>query len=185
MTRPSLLLGFLVSAVAICACKGELSIDAAEADGGEGGTGAVEAGSGGGVDASGSSSSGGQGSSGSGGVQGSSGSSGGGSGSSGSSSSGSSSSGGLCSLGKPTFTPPGGTTFTGSGFIVINSPPEFPMDGVVFYTTDQTVPTHASKALSGPIQVDMSETIAAIATAPGCADSPIAFATYSHEAPDQ
>ena len=57
---------------------------------------------------------------------------------------------------------------------------------VVYYTVDGTIPTHASQAYLGPIQVRTNnETIRAIADYPGtCSDSTAALATYTLTLPD-
>ena len=82
----------------------------------------------------------------------------------------------------PTFTPPDGTSFVGlgTGSVTINAPTGFPSTGQIFYTTDQTIPTHASKAYVGAIQItETPETITAIAFASGtCSDSNPVHATY-------
>jgi hypothetical protein len=82
----------------------------------------------------------------------------------------------------PTFTPSGGklplvpvTITPPSGF-----PVNFPAgNAFVFYTTDGTLPTHASPAYTGPIQIDAVEAIHAIAYYPGvCTDSMVAVANF-------
>ena len=50
---------------------------------------------------------------------------------------------------------------------------------IIHYTTDGTKPTTSSSLYAGPISVNASETISAIATAPGYTTSGIASATYT------
>lgn len=88
----------------------------------------------------------------------------------------------------PTFNPPAGTINVGSTVTIVppaNFPPNFPQgNGVIFYTVDGTIPTQASTAYSGPIQINAAETIHAIAVDPGvCTDSTVAVATFTIEAP--
>jgi hypothetical protein len=80
----------------------------------------------------------------------------------------------------PTFAPPispnphVGTTWTITCPIVV--PGE-----LIFYTTDQTIPTHASKVYTGPVQFTSTGvlTVTAICSAPGHNDSPSASATWT------
>jgi hypothetical protein len=84
----------------------------------------------------------------------------------------------------PTFTPAAGTIDVGSTVTIV-PPADFPTmfpqgNATIFFTVDGTIPTHASQAYSGPIQVNTSETIRAIAYYPGtCSDSSIALASYT------
>ncbi len=91
--------------------------------------------------------------------------------------------------GPPTFVPDGGTVTLGST-VTIDPPAGFPANfpagnAFVYYTTNGTVPTHASTAYAGPIEISGSESIRAIAYYPGvCTDSNPTLATYSTIAPD-
>jgi hypothetical protein len=81
----------------------------------------------------------------------------------------------------PTFMPVAGMINQGSTVTIV-PPTGFPAApvGFMFFTTDGTLPTHASQAYSGPIQVSQNETIRVIAFAQGvCTDSVIASATYT------
>lgn len=82
-------------------------------------------------------------------------------------------------LGPPTFNPPDGSAFCGVRSVTIAPPPHFPPGGTIYFTTDQTIPTHASKVYVGPIELSESETITALASAPGLGDSAPAHATYT------
>lgn len=84
----------------------------------------------------------------------------------------------------PTFMPNGGSIVQGSSVDIL-PPAGFPASGWIFYTTDNSTPTHANPIYSGPIQVAMNETIRAIAYAQGvCTDSPVAAATFVVTPPD-
>jgi hypothetical protein len=80
----------------------------------------------------------------------------------------------------PTFTPPVspnpriGTSWT------ITCPLVVPGE-LIFYTTDQTFPTHASKVYTSPVQFTSPGilTVTAICSAPGYNDSPIAMVTWN------
>jgi hypothetical protein len=90
--------------------------------------------------------------------------------------------------GAPTFNPPAGAINLGSTVTIVppaNFPATFPQgNAVIYYTVDGTIPTHASPAYSGPIQINASQTIHAFAYDPGvCADSTIALASFTIEAP--
>jgi Fn3 associated len=84
----------------------------------------------------------------------------------------------LGTLAPPTFNPSDGTVFSAAGSVVISPSAGSPSGTIIYYTTDQTVPTHASTQYVGPIQVDQSEPITAIESAPGYADSSPAHASY-------
>jgi len=75
---------------------------------------------------------------------------------------------------------PAGGTYTSPQAVSIVNPSA---GGSVFYTTDGSVPTHSSKLYAGPISVSASQTIRAIATAPGFSQSPVAQGTFSIEGP--
>jgi hypothetical protein len=103
-----------------------------------------------------------------------------GAGMSGGSGSSSATSNGAAACTTPTFTPQGGTVAAGTAVTLTAS--GLPANGLIYYTTDQTMPTHESTfvASGGTVTVSQSETITAIAYAMGaCADSEIAIATYS------
>ena len=59
-----------------------------------------------------------------------------------------------------------------------HGPLGFPNAGTLYYTLDGTLPTHTGLSYVGPIQVATSETIFAIASAPGYQDSPPVHASY-------
>ncbi len=50
---------------------------------------------------------------------------------------------------------------------------------IIYYTTDGTTPTPSSRQYNGPINVDATETIQAMATAPNDGNSAVASATYT------
>ncbi len=84
----------------------------------------------------------------------------------------------------PTFMPGAGAVAGGTSVTIVppaNFPASFPQgNGTVYYTVDGTIPSHASPAYSGPIQVNAAETIHAIASDPGvCTDSSVALAAYT------
>lgn len=80
----------------------------------------------------------------------------------------------------PTFLPVAGTVPAGT--MVTVAVAGLPANGFIYYTTDSTMPTHASTfvASGGTITVSQTETITAIAYAMGaCSDSAVATATYT------
>jgi hypothetical protein len=85
----------------------------------------------------------------------------------------------MLGCGTPTFAPNGGTVASGST-VTILAAPGFPSNGVIYYTTDGTTPTHGSAIYAGPIQVTMPETLSAMAFAQGaCSDSAVATAMFA------
>jgi Chitobiase/beta-hexosaminidase C-terminal domain/FG-GAP-like repeat len=75
----------------------------------------------------------------------------------------------------PTFTPAAGI-YTSTQAVSIN---EGTSGATIYYTTDGTTPTTSSSVYSGPITVTPTETIQAVATAPGYVQSAVGIATYS------
>lgn len=89
----------------------------------------------------------------------------------------------------PTFNPAAGPVVIGSTVAIVppaGFPAGFPAGNAsIFYTVDGTLPTHASAAYAGPIQVNGPEAIRAIAFNPGvCTDSTVALANYSVTQPE-
>jgi Galactose oxidase-like, Early set domain/Chitobiase/beta-hexosaminidase C-terminal domain/Glyoxal oxidase N-terminus len=75
----------------------------------------------------------------------------------------------------PIFSPKTGT-YTSSQSVAITDS----MSGVaIYYTTDGSPPTSSSKLYTGPVVVSSSQTIKAIATAPGYSNSALATAAYT------
>ena len=77
-------------------------------------------------------------------------------------------------LAAPTFSPAGGT-FTSEQSVTISAAE----GATIYYTTDKTVPTTNSTKYSGPITVNETTTIRAIAVKDGYTNSEIAEATYT------
>ena len=75
----------------------------------------------------------------------------------------------------PTFNPPAGS-FPNAQSVAISSATA---GATIYYTTNGSVPTTSSTRYSAPIQVSSTETIQAIATASGFADSAVAAAAYT------
>jgi len=75
----------------------------------------------------------------------------------------------------PTFSVAGGTYATNQS-VAIN---DATSGATIYYTTDGTTPTTGSAVYGGPIPVNSSETIEAIATASGYSTSAVATATYT------
>jgi hypothetical protein len=75
----------------------------------------------------------------------------------------------------PTFLPAAGT-YTSAQSVTISSTD---MSAMIYYTTDGSTPTANSTLNRGPITVSASETIKAIAIAPGFVNSTIASAAYN------
>jgi hypothetical protein len=78
-------------------------------------------------------------------------------------------------VGPPTFSPAGGT-YTGAQTVTISSSTT---NAVIYYTLNGTVPTSASTKYTGPISVSTSETVEALATYTGFADSVVISAKYT------
>ncbi len=75
----------------------------------------------------------------------------------------------------PTFAPAPGT-YTSSQVVSLgdNAP-----GAMIYYTTDGTTPTTNSAVFGGPFSVTPTETVQAVATAPGYVQSGVGIATYS------
>ena len=74
----------------------------------------------------------------------------------------------------PIFSLKAGTYVTGGPLTISNGM----ANASIYYTTDGTTPTKSSNWYSGPITVSTSETIQAMATAPGYRNSGVASASY-------
>ncbi len=75
----------------------------------------------------------------------------------------------------PTFSVPGGT-YTAVQTVTIS---DSVADATFYYTTDGTTPTTSSTVYSGPVTVSSTESLQAMATAPGWSPSPVASASYT------
>jgi hypothetical protein len=75
----------------------------------------------------------------------------------------------------PTFNPAGGTITAPISVTIANGTP----GATIYYTTNGTTPTSSSTKYSGPMSVDVTETLNAIAVAPGFLSSAVASATYT------
>jgi len=75
----------------------------------------------------------------------------------------------------PTFTPPGGSYTTAQQVAIVDATP----GASIYYTTDGTAPTVASKLYAGAIPVSSNETISAIAAASGYNNSAVGSAIYT------
>jgi hypothetical protein len=72
---------------------------------------------------------------------------------------------------------PGSLSFTGSISVTIT---DSTLGATLYYTTDGSTPSTSSNRYSGPITVNATETIKAIATASGYSTSAVALATYTN-----
>lgn len=81
----------------------------------------------------------------------------------------------LPSAATPTFNPPGGTYSSAQTVIISDTTP----GATIYYTTNGTTPTTSSTVYTSPIVVSSSETIKAIATAPGYSQSSVPSAAYT------
>lgn len=79
----------------------------------------------------------------------------------------------------PTFTPPGGSYSTAQTVSLVSKT----IDVALYYTLDGSAPTTASARYTTPLAVTATETIRAIAIAPGFPQSAIASATYTMTSP--
>ncbi len=80
---------------------------------------------------------------------------------------------------EPTLSPAPGTFTTRQTVAIADTA----KTAVIYYTTDGTTPTSASNKYTAPILVTQSETIQAIAIAPGYQNSKVASGTYVIETP--
>ncbi|HUN56488.1 MAG TPA: chitobiase/beta-hexosaminidase C-terminal domain-containing protein [Candidatus Binataceae bacterium] len=80
----------------------------------------------------------------------------------------------------PTFSP-GSGTYTSTQTVTIS---DTTAGAAILFTTDGTTPTTSSTVYSTPISVSTSETIQAIATAPGATTSAVGSATYTINNPN-
>ena len=98
----------------------------------------------------------------------------------------------LPQLGPPTFShPPSGSSIVRGTTVLITPPGDLPGSGSVRYTTDGATPGDQSTVYDGGIVVlftngcdGETETVKAIATAPGYLDSPVASASYVNSVPE-
>ena len=75
----------------------------------------------------------------------------------------------------PTFSPPAGSYSSAQSVTIADSSP----NATIYYTTNGTTPTIASTPYTGVITVSASETIEAMAIAPGYSASAVVSATYT------
>jgi hypothetical protein len=75
----------------------------------------------------------------------------------------------------PSFSPPAGTYSTAQSVAITDSTP----NASIYYTTNGTTPSTGSTLYTGPIQVAASETLEAVALAPGFSQSADALASYT------
>jgi hypothetical protein len=79
----------------------------------------------------------------------------------------------------PSFSPPAGT-YSSPQMVTIS---DATAGATIYYTTDGSTPTTASTVFTAPITVNTTETIKAIATATGLANSAVATAVYTIATP--
>ncbi len=79
----------------------------------------------------------------------------------------------------PSFSPKAGTYSTNQNVSLSSTT----SNATIYYTTDGSTPTHLSNVYSAPITVSSSETIKALASATGYADSTVASAAYVIQLP--
>jgi hypothetical protein len=79
----------------------------------------------------------------------------------------------------PTFSVPGGTYTTAQSVSLASTTP----GATIYYTTNGTTPTTGSTVYSGPIVVNTTTTLKAIAVATGFTNSAVASATYTITVP--
>lgn len=75
----------------------------------------------------------------------------------------------------PAFTPPAGTYDSAQSVVITDGT----KGSAIYYTTNGSTPTTSSTRYTGPIPVTATETIQAIATAPGQPQSAVAAAAYT------
>jgi hypothetical protein len=75
----------------------------------------------------------------------------------------------------PSFSPPSGTYNAAQTVTIADTTP----GATIYFTTDGTTPTTGSEVYNGPITVNSTETIKAIAGASGYSDSAVMSATYT------
>jgi len=86
---------------------------------------------------------------------------------------------GTAATATPTFAPPGGSYSTTQSVTISDAT----RGAAIYYTLDGTTPTTASKQYSVPLSVTATETIKAIAVAPGFPQSALATAVYTITTP--
>lgn len=79
----------------------------------------------------------------------------------------------------PTFNPPPGPYTSPQTVTISDTTP----NAVIYYTTDGTLPTTQSTKYTQPISVSSTETIEAVAVAPGGSNSPASFGQYTINLP--
>ncbi len=82
---------------------------------------------------------------------------------------------GLTTAAMPTLSPAAGTYSTSQSVTISDAT----AGATIYYTTNGTTPTTSSSVYSGPITVNVTETIEAIAVATGYSNSAVATATYT------